>query len=145
MKVRSLRSADIDVKPGDAVVIVNPGPTAQWEAGLAIAARGGPKTPVVFLNSQLSENYNLGGPLPSVEEVFYLRIITKGWAYRGYPNPWQAVLEAPDGSVQTLKSFPKGEKPELRVMSELTRTESMNRYAIFNDRYTNDPMFGGRL
>ena len=47
--------------------------------------------PVVFLNSQLSERYSLGGPLDDVEEVYYLKPISKGFVYRAYPGGWQCI------------------------------------------------------
>ena len=66
--VKPLESPDVDVQSGDAVIVVAPGVTASWTRGYDIGAAAG--APVVFLNSQLSEKYQLGGPLADVEEVY---------------------------------------------------------------------------
>ena len=78
--VRPLDSKNIDIGARDAVIVVAPGVTTSWQKGYDLAERAG--APVVFLNSQLSERYALGGPLDAVEEVYYLKPISKGFVFR---------------------------------------------------------------
>ncbi|KAH8070649.1 DUF1995-containing protein [Aureococcus anophagefferens] len=108
--VKPLESPDVDVQSGDAVIVVAPGVTASWTRGYDIGAAAG--APVVFLNSQLSEKYQLGGPLADVEEVYYLKPVSKGFVYRAWPNPWEVWLDKPDGTQERLKVF-SDERPTL--------------------------------
>ena len=86
----TLESKDVQVTSRDAVIVVAPGVTQSWTIGYDLARNAG--APVVFLNSQLSERYSLGGPLDDVEEVYYLKPISKGFVYRAYPGGWQCIL-----------------------------------------------------
>ena len=142
--VKPLESPDVDVQSGDAVIVVAPGVTASWTRGYDIGAAAG--APVVFLNSQLSEKYQLGGPLADVEEVYYLKPISKGFVYRAYPGGWQCILDKPDGTQEKLQEYASGERPTLGELSQLTRSVSQEKYgAAMNDKFTNDPRFGGRM
>ena len=87
--VKPLESKDVQVTSRDAVIVVAPGVTQSWKIGYDLARNAG--APVVFLNSQLSERYSLGGPLDDVEEVYYLKPISKGFVYRAYPGGWQCI------------------------------------------------------
>ena len=144
MVVKPLESPDVDVQANDAVIVVAPGVTASWTAGLRIAEAGG--APVVFLNSQLSERYALGGPLDDVEEVYYLKPISKGFVYRAWPATWEAWLDKPDGTQERLNVYGPDERPTLGELSQLTRSASQAKYgAIFNEKFTNDRSLGARL
>ena len=57
--VKPLESKDVQVTSRDAVIVVAPGVTQSWKIGYDLARNAG--APVVFLNSQLSERYSLGG------------------------------------------------------------------------------------
>ncbi|EGB06445.1 hypothetical protein AURANDRAFT_65647 [Aureococcus anophagefferens] len=141
--VKPLESPDVDVQSGDAVIVVAPGVTASWTRGYDIGAAAG--APVVFLNSQLSEKYQLGGPLADVEEVYYLKPVSKGFVYRAWPNPWEVWLDKPDGTQERLKVF-SDERPTLGELSQITRSASQSKYgAIFNEKFTNDRSLGARL
>lgn len=141
--VKPLESPDVDVQSGDAVIVVAPGVTASWQRGYDIGAAAG--APVVFLNSQLSEKYQLGGPLADVEEVYYLKPVSKGFVYRAWPNPWEVWLDKPDGTQERLKVF-SDERPTLGELSQITRSASQSKYgAIFNEKFTNDRSLGARL
>ena len=59
--MKPLESKDVQVTSRDAVIVVAPGVTQSWTIGYDLARSAG--APVVFLNSQLSERYSLGGPL----------------------------------------------------------------------------------
>jgi len=72
------------------------------------------------------------------EEVYYFKRISKGFIFRSYPGPWQALLEKPDSSVEILKEYKT--KPSLREVSELVRDVSFKRYAINNDRWMSGRM-----
>ncbi|CAN0301449.1 unnamed protein product [Phaeothamnion confervicola] len=119
------------------VVVVSPGPTEQWQR----AEKLFPTQKVVYLNGALTETYDLGGPLSTLTQAYYVKRVSKGWVFRASPGPWKAYLEKPDGSIEMLKSYP--EKPSLREVSALVRDTSMDRFGIFNDRFS--PGFGARL
>lgn len=92
------------VEEGDVVCVVDPRPTDVWVRGAKLQAS--PTSPLIFLNSQFNETYGLVGPrkgiLKSVETVYFLKRITRGYAFRSYPGPWQAVLELPDCSCEGM-------------------------------------------
>lgn len=141
--VKPLESKDIAITSKDAVIVVAPGVTQSWQIGFDLAQAAG--APVVFLNSQLSERYSLGGPLDEVEEVYYLKPISKGFVYRAYPGAWQCYLDKPDGGQEKLKDF-QSDRPTLGELSQLTRSVSQDRYgAAMNEKFTNDPRMGGRM
>ena len=120
------------------------GVTQSWKIGYDLAQNAG--APVVFLNSQLSERYSLGGPLDDVEEVYYLKPISKGFVYRAYPGGWQCILDKPDGTQEKLQEYAAGERPTLGELSQLTRSVSQEKFgAAMNDKFTNDPRMGGRM
>ena len=83
LRVAGLESPDVAVAPGDAVIVAGPAGTASWIRSMNVAEAG---APVVFLNSPLSENYSLGGPLDDVEEVYYVKPISKGFVFRCFPD-----------------------------------------------------------
>ena len=142
--VKPLESKDVQVTSRDAVIVVAPGVTQSWKIGYDLAANAG--APVVFLNSQLSERYSLGGPLDDVEEVYYLKPISKGFVYRAYPGGWQCILDKPDGTQEKLMEYPSDERPTLGELSQLTRSVSQEKFgAAMNDKFTNDPRMGGRM
>lgn len=141
--VKPLESKDIAITSKDAVIVVAPGVTQSWQIGFDLAQAAG--APVVFLNSQLSERYSLGGPLDEVEEVYYLKPISKGFVYRAYPGAWQCYLDKPDGGQEKLKDF-QSDRPTLGELSQITRSVSQDRYgAAMNEKFTNDPRMGGRM
>ena len=142
--VKPLESKDVQVTSRDAVIVVAPGVTQSWKIGYDLARDAG--APVVFLNSQLSERYSLGGPLDDVEEVYYLKPISKGFVYRAYPGGWQCILDKPDGTQEKLQEYAAGERPTLGELSQLTRSVSQEKFgAAMNDKFTNDPRMGGRM
>ena len=103
--VKPLESKDVQVTSRDAVIVVAPGVTQSWTIGYDLARSAG--APVVFLNSQLSERYSLGGPLDDVEEVYYLKPISKGFVYRAYPGGWQCIPSWKSTSVSGAQFFTK--------------------------------------
>ena len=103
--VKPLESKDVQVTSRDAVIVVAPGVTQSWTIGYDLARNAG--APVVFLNSQLSERYSLGGPLDDVEEVYYLKPISKGFVYRAYPGGWQCIPAWKSTSVSGAQFFTK--------------------------------------
>jgi hypothetical protein len=124
---------------GDLSVVVNPGVEDQWRKALKFSA---PDSPLIYLNSISGGwTYELGGPIKEVEQVYYMKRVSKGWIFRSYPGPWQALVERPDGSVQVLETYEK--RPLLRDASKVVREYSFEKFAIFNDRYAKG--FGGRL
>jgi hypothetical protein len=150
---------------GEVVICINPGGEETWDR--LISAHSSPGSPFVVLNNAFSTTYNLGNKR-GFEEAYYLKRISKGWVFRSFPGPWQALLEKPDGTVELLKTY--AQKPELREIATLVREESFKasgtclssglrtnsqnltsniirlneqRYAINNDRWT--PGFGERL
>ncbi|KAG5177821.1 immunophilin [Tribonema minus] len=140
MKFASINKPEsyADVKKGDTVIVVQPGVAEQWRA----CEKRFTEQKLIFLNAPISTTYDLGGPLQSMEQAYYLKRVSKGWAFRAYPAPWTAYLEKPDSSVEVLCEYKDG-KPSLRELSGSVREESLRRYAIFNDRFA--PGFGGRL
>ena len=89
----------------------------------------------------------LGGPvLDDVEEVYYVKPVSKGFVFRCFPGPWECYLDKPDGTQDKLAAFPGPDKPTLNELSSLTRSASQEKYgAVFNEKYSNDPRFGGRM
>jgi hypothetical protein len=133
-----------DAKDGDVICCVDPRATDSWLA--AAKLQPSPTSPLVFLNSQFNETYGLVGPregaLKDVETVYFLKRVTRGYAFRSYPGPWQAVLERPDCSCEVLQTF-GSRTPKLRDIASIVRMTSNDRYGAFNDRYAKG--FGGRL
>jgi len=148
VRLSSLRSrASLAVGPADAVIVLDPRATDTWRTAASLVPAASP-TPLVALNASFTETYGLGGPLPDVfEPAFYLKRVSKGWVLREYPGPWQVWLEtpataaAPGGGVELLQET--ADKPRLGDVSKLLRGVSLNRFGIFNDRWS--PGFGGRL
>jgi len=134
------------VKGKDPVILVGLGSADQWRKGQALSEGG----PVVALNGLFSETYDLGGPLTApvsgggveFEPVYYLKRVSKGYAFRAYPNGWQAWIELPDLSVKLLKDW-GDERPSLNQVAGLVRNTSNKQYGVYNDRYA--PGFGERL
>lgn len=124
-------------KKNDAVILVNPGGEEQWDR---LRSVHGSSAPFLILNNAYSTTYDLGNKR-GYEEAYYLKRISKGWVFRSYPGPWQAILEKPDGKCEVLKSYKQ--KPSLKEVATLVREESFKRFAINNDRWT--PGFGERL
>lgn len=142
VRVGSLRKPP-ETSPGDVVVIIDPRYNESWQKGMRLRPEDGF---VVFLNSQFNESYGLTGPrrgsLSETVPVYFLKRVTRGYAFRAFPGPWRACLEKPDLSVEELKTFDK--EPKLRDIAAIVRGESNNRYGgFFNDRYVRG--FGGRL
>lgn len=52
---------------------------------------------------------------------------TAGWIFRAYPGTYKAYLETPDGGVELVKVYEKGEVPKLNQVSKLIREESQVR------------------
>jgi len=120
----------------EAIIAINPGGEEVWDR--LVSAHGQPGAPVIVLNNAYSTSYDLGNK-KGFEEVYYLKRISKGFVYRAFPGPWQALLEKPDGSTEVLKSYKS--KPSLREASELVREESFKRYAALgNDRWMSGRM-----
>lgn len=123
---------------GECIICINPGGEETWDR--LVSAHASPKAPFVVLNNAYSTTYDLGNKR-GFEEAYYLKRISKGWVFRTFPGPWQALLEKPDGTCELLQSYKT--KPLLRDVANLVREESFKRYAINNDRWT--PGFGERL
>jgi len=123
---------------GETILCVNPGGEETWER--LISAHGSPNAPFIVMNNSYSTTYDLGNK-KGFEEAYYLKRISKGWVFRAFPGPWQAIIEKPDGNCEVLQTYKQ--KPSLREVSELVRDESFKRYAIGNDRWSQG--FGGRL
>ena len=116
-------------RPG---VLINPGPSDNWERAAATVT-GGKGSVVVVLNPAVNDSYGIGTNLRGWESAFVLKRISKGWIYRSFPGPWCAYLETPTGDTELI--LESADKPELRTMAKAVREESFKRYAMFNDRY----------
>ncbi|CAM9475372.1 unnamed protein product [Discosporangium mesarthrocarpum] len=133
------------IKKGDTVIVVSPGTTAEWQACASRFSEQKASKCLVFLNGLLNEGYEVGGPLMNLEQAcgYYLKRVSKGYIFRCSPSNWKAYLEKPDGGVEVLETYK--EKPLLRDAAKVVREESLERFGVFNDRWTNDSRFGGRL
>lgn len=134
---------DADPASGDVIIVVDPRYDDSWRLGMDIRPSDGI---VVFLNSQFNESYGLTGPrrgkLAEKRPVYFLKRVTRGYAFFSFPGPWRACLEKPDLSIEELATF--DEEPKLRTIANVVREESNRRYGGFNnDRYVRG--FGGRL
>jgi Domain of unknown function (DUF1995) len=144
VKLASLRRGRTPMAAdGDVIVAIDPQMTSTWEACAKL--QPSPTSPVIFLNSQFNETYGLcgprKGPLQGTECIYFLRRVTRGYVFRAYPGPWQAVLENPDQSCEILKSYEY--LPKLNEVARIVREISNDRYGAFNDRYARG--FGARL
>mmetsp|Transcript_30537 Transcript_30537/g.68474 ORF Transcript_30537/g.68474 Transcript_30537/m.68474 type:complete len:273 (-) Transcript_30537:318-1136(-) len=105
------------IKPSDTTILVGPGGTTQWLKAVELAKGG----TVIGLNGSFNEQYKLGGPLtdnktgPTFEPAYYLKRVSKGYAFRAYPGGWQAWIELPDYTLKCLKDYGDGERFEARV------------------------------
>lgn len=122
-------------RANEAIIAINPGGEETWDR--LVSAHGQPNCPFVVMNNAYSTSYDLGNRR-GFEEVYYLKRISKGFVFRSFPGPWEALLEKPDGGVEVLKSYKT--KPRLREVAELVREESFKRYAIGNDRWMSGRM-----
>lgn len=122
-------------RANEAIIAINPGGEQVWDR--LVSAHGQPNTPFIVMNNSYSTSYDLGNK-KGFEEVYYLKRISKGFVFRSFPGPWQAVLEKPDGSTEVLKEYKT--KPSLREASEIVREESFKRYAMNNDRWMSGRM-----
>ncbi|EKX41063.1 hypothetical protein GUITHDRAFT_48967, partial [Guillardia theta CCMP2712] len=109
-------------------IVVNPGDVSQWKKALSYS---GPSSPLIFLNRESFAQRD--GSTKGVEQVYYLKRISKGWVFRQYPGPWQALVEKPDGTVECVATYNK--RPLLREVSKVVREYSFQQFSIFNDRY----------
>lgn len=143
VQLASMRRPPEAIGEDDVVVIVDPRATEAWKRGLKMKPKNGC---VVFLNSQFNESYGLTGPrngdLKHVEGVYFLKRVTRGYAFRAFPGAWRACLERPDLVVEEVGRFEK--LPSLREIAGIVRETSNQRYGgLYNDRYVKG--FGGRL
>lgn len=127
----------------DVVVVIDPRFDDVWKRAFELRPERGS---VVFLNSQFNENYGLTGPrrgkLREVQVAYFLKRLTRGYAFYTYPGPWRACLERPDLGIEELAEYE--EEPKLRELARIVREESNRRYGgLYNDRYVQG--FGGRL
>lgn len=145
VRLTSMRNMSEEPGENDVVVIVDPRGNDAWKKGMKLRPKGSDGV-IIFLNSQFNESYGLvgprRGPLKDIEAVYFLKRLTRGYAFFSYPGPWRACLEKPDLSIEELKDFEK--EPKLREIATVVREESNKRYGgFFNDRYVRG--FGGRL
>lgn len=106
-------------KNGETIICINPGGEEKWDR--VVSAHSSPGSPFIVLNNAFSTTYGLGNQR-GYEEAYYVKRISKGWVYRSFPGPWQAMLEKPDGSLEVLESYKQ--KPELKDVAKLVREES---------------------
>ena len=136
LKIYSPRGSPPSVgRPG---VLINPGPSDNWERAASAVTGGAGKGTVVVLNPAVNDSYGVGTNLRGWETAFVLKRISKGWIYRAFPGPWCAYLETPNGDTELILA--QKEKPELRTLAKAVREESFKRYAMFNDRYMNSKL-----
>lgn len=129
LELRPLRSAP-PASPTPTIA-VSPGPSGTWKQ---LSSYSGSK-PFLVLNNAVNDSYDLGNAA-GFETAFYLKRVSRGWAYRAYPGPWCAYLEKPDGSTELLKTY--AGRPRLRELAKVVREESFKRYAaVGNDRWMN--------
>lgn len=86
---------------GEVVLCINPGGEETWDR--LVSAHGSPGAPFIVMNNSYSTSYDLGNKR-GYEEAYYLKRISKGWVFRSFPGPWQALLERPDGKCEGEKS-----------------------------------------
>ena len=129
------QKARAEGRPNESIIVANPGGEETWPR--LVSAYGEPNCPFVVMNNAYSTSYDVGNK-KGFEEAYYLKRISRGFIFRAFPGPWQAVLEKPDGSTEVLKEYK--DKPRLREVAELVREESYKRYAIGNDRWMSGRM-----
>ncbi|CAM9201557.1 unnamed protein product, partial [Hapterophycus canaliculatus] len=66
-------------------------------------------------------------------QAYYLKRVSKGYVFRMFPKPWEALLEKPAGGVEVLGKYK--DKPLLRNVAKVVRQESMKRFGMSNDRW----------
>jgi hypothetical protein len=67
--------------------------------------------------------------------IYAMKRIPKGWVYRAYPKPFEAIIEGPNYEVFRASVFPQGKQPSLPEISKVSMAASAAKYgAGGNDR-----------
>ena len=121
----------------DIVIILSPCSKMHYESAISLGESTGAKS-IIALNSPYSYIYDIGGGDP-FELVFCMKRIPKGWCYRVYPRPFEAVIEGPNYEVFKAQTFQK--KPPLTAISKVSMAASSEKYGATG----NDRIFQNRL
>ena len=121
----------------DVVVVLSPCSKAHYDSAASIGSTVGAKLHVA-LNSPYSANYDVGAG-GQWELVFVMKRIPKGWIYRNFPKPYEAIVEGPDYEVFRAKQFDK--RPTLPEISKVNMAASSEKYGATG----NDRIFQNRL
>lgn len=131
------RQKDGTLGEADVVIILSPCAKMHYESAVSLAQASGAKS-TIALNSPYSYIYDIGGGDP-FELVFCMKRIPKGWVYRAFPKPFEAVIEGPNYEVFKAKTFQV--KPPLTAISKVSMAASSEKYGATG----NDRIFQNRL
>ncbi|KAJ1437179.1 hypothetical protein B484DRAFT_428421 [Ochromonadaceae sp. CCMP2298] len=120
----------------DALILLSPCQESHYKDGQALADKLG--VPVVALNSPYSYRYDVGGGAP-FSLAYVMKRIPKGWFFRQYPKPFEAIIEGPNYDVFKANTYP--DQPKLTVVSKDSMVASSAKYG----RAGNDRIFQSRL
>jgi len=88
--------------------------------------------PVLALNSPYSYLYDIGGGKPFTL-AYVMKRIPKGWVFRQFPKPFEAIIEGTNYEVFRAQSFDT--QPKLTEISKVSTAASIEKYgAVGNDR-----------
>jgi hypothetical protein len=124
------------LKGADLVVVLSPCQESHYADAKAIGDSLG--CPVVALNSPYSYRYDIGGGKP-FELAYVMKRIPKGWIFRQFPGPFEAIIEGPNYEVFKAEKFDV--QPSLPVISKVSMAASANKYGAAG----NDRIFQNRL
>jgi len=91
--------AGIEEAKYTAIILLSPCQESHYKDGKAIADKLG--CPVIALNSPYSFRYDIGGGKPFTL-AYVMKRIPKGWIFRQYPKPFEAIVEGPNYEVLAL-------------------------------------------
>jgi hypothetical protein len=121
----------------DVVVILSPCTKTHYDSAEKIGGKVGAKYHIA-LNSPYSANYDLGIG-GKWELIYVMKRIPKGWIYRAWPKPYEAIVEGPDYEVFRAETFEK--RPTLPEISKINMRASEEKYGATG----NDRIFQNRL
>jgi len=119
-----------DINSFSAFILLSPCQESHYNDAIKLSDKY--NIPVIALNSPYSYRYDIGGGKP-FELIYVMKRIPKGWIYRQYPKPFEAIIEGPNYEVFKAQSFI--EQPSLPVISKVSTQASYEKYgSIGNDR-----------
>lgn len=117
-------------------ILLSPCQDSHYKDGKALADKF--NVPIIALNSPYSFRYDIGAGSPWTL-AYVMKRIPKGWIFRRYPDPFEAIIEGPNYEVFRAQQYPT--QPSLPEISKLSMRASQEKYGATG----NDRIFQNRL